>query len=259
MAFTDSQSAVNTDIHSEEGRGVSQNVSVDGTEPPQGVGKEEIIYTSRFSAREEQVRNETWNVLVEEYFQPLIGSDKVVVDLGAGDGLFITKIKARTRYAVDLSPHVNKLKSHGVSVLQVPGTAFAEKLSEKADVVFMSNFLEHMPDKMVLLKVLEECKRALKPGGKVVILQPNIRYAGAQYWDYIDHHIALTEHSLREALEICGFKIEKIIPQFLPYTAKSSVGLISSLLPTRTLVSTYLKMPFLWRFFGAQTLAVARA
>lgn len=244
MAFSDSQSAVNTDINSE---------------PAQGVGKEEIIYTSRFSAREEQVRNETWNVLVEEYFQPLIGRDKVVVDLGAGDGLFITKINARTRYAVDLSPHVNKLKSHGVSVLQVPGTAFAEKLSEKADIVFMSNFLEHMPDKMVLLKVLEECKRALKPGGRVVILQPNIRYAGPQYWDYIDHHIALTEHSLREALEICGFKIQKIIPQFLPYTAKSSVGLISSLLPTRTLVSTYLKVPLLWRFFGAQTLAVASA
>ena len=80
----------------------------------------------------------------------------------------------------------------------------------------MSNFLEHMPDKMVLLAVLEECKRALKPGGRVVILQPNIRYAGPQYWDYIDHHIALTEHSLKEALEICGFKIQKIVPQFCP-------------------------------------------
>ena len=129
MSFSDSQSAVNTDLHSTP----SQPPVLDG-EPAQGVGKEEIIYTSRFSAREEQVRNETWNVLVDEYFQPLIGDDKVIVDLGAGDGLFITKIRARKRYAVDLSPHVNKLKEQGVSVLQVP-VQLSLKSSQKKQIL----------------------------------------------------------------------------------------------------------------------------
>jgi SAM-dependent methyltransferase len=244
---------------SAENTATNSNIEATNGVPAQGVGKEEIIYTSRFSAKEEEVRNTTWNVLVRDFFQPLIGSDKVIVDLGAGDGLFITKIQGKRRIAVDLSPHVNKLTKEGIQVLQVPGTSFANQLPEQADVVFMSNFLEHMPTKMVLLQVLEECKRALKPGGKAIILQPNVRYAKAQYWDYIDHHIALTEHSLKEALEISGFTVEKLIPQFLPYTAKSSVGAISGLLPTDVLVRTYLKLPILWKVFGAQTLAVGRA
>jgi SAM-dependent methyltransferase len=135
----------------------------------------------------------------------------------------------------------------------------AGSISEKADLIFMSNFLEHMPDKATLLNILAECKRCLKPGGKVMILQPNIRFVGVSYWDYIDHHIALTEHSLKEALEISGFKIDKLIPQFLPYTAKSGVGKISSLLPTKLVVSIYLKFPLLWKLFGAQTFVVAHS
>lgn len=57
-----------------------------------------------------------------------------------------------------------------------------------------------------------------------MILQPNIRYVGPAYWDYIDYHIALTEHSLVEALEVTGYRIERLIPRFLPYTAKSNLG-----------------------------------
>src|SRR5690606_15766959 len=116
------------------------------------------------------------------------------------------------------------LAQKGVEVLQVPATEFADRLGEKADLIFMSNFLEHLPDKRVLLDVLDECRRALRPGGTILILQPNIRYVGPAYWDYIDHHIALTEHSLREALEVSGFEVVKIIPRFLPYTAKSALG-----------------------------------
>ena len=33
----------------------------------------------------------------------------------------------------------------------------------------MSNFLEHLPDKRVLLEVLEECRQALRPGGTLMI------------------------------------------------------------------------------------------
>ncbi len=223
----------------------------------EGIGREEEIYTSRFSTDQDKAREDTWDVLVTDYFQKLITQDQVVCDLGAGDGLFITKIKCKKRYAVDLSPHVKKLEEKGITVLLVPGTNFSSALPELVDVIFMSNFLEHMPDKSTLLKVLDDCLRALKPGGRVIILQPNIRYVGPAYWDYIDHHVALTEHSLREALEISGFTITKMVPQFLPYTAKSTIGVISSMLPTKSLVRAYLNMPFVWKFFGAQTLVIA--
>jgi len=106
--------------------------------------------------------------------------------------------------------------------------------------------------------VVDECYRGLKVGGKVIILQPNIRYVGPAYWDYIDHHIALTEFSLVEALEVAGFEVSKLIPRFLPYTAKSLVGRIVQGGRYASLVRFYLKMPLLWRFFGQQTLVIAK-
>lgn len=121
----------------------------------------------------------------------------------------------------------------------------------------MSNFLEHLPDKRTLLSVLEECANALNPGGKVIILQPNIRYVGVKYWDYIDHHIALTEQSLIEALEVSGFTVRELIPNFFFYTAKSRVGKISNMFSTKFIVSSYLKVSLLWKIFGAQTFVLA--
>ena len=90
-----------------------------------------------------------------------------------------------------------------------------------------------------------------------MILQPNIRFVGRAYWDYIDHHIALTHHSLREALQVTGFEVVKEIPRFLPYTAKSMLGRLVAKLDPETLMKWYLSMPFLWRIFGQQTLLVA--
>lgn len=223
----------------------------------QGVGCENDIYSRRFSSKELKVRNETWDVLVSNFFQKLIPENSSVLDLGAGDGLFITRIKAASKIAVDLSPHVLDLRSHGIEVIQAPATEFSKKLTKPVDLIFMSNFLEHLPDKRTLINVFEECNRALTEGGSLMILQPNIRYVGVKYWDYIDHHIALTEHSLAEALEVTGFKVKKIIPQFLPYTSKSGVGAISSMFSTKTLVSLYLKLPFLWKILGAQTFVEA--
>jgi SAM-dependent methyltransferase len=224
----------------------------------EGVGLEPEIYARRFSAAEEATREAIWMVLCAEFLQEYVAADDVVVDLGAGDGHFSRNIKARRRIAVDLSEHVRGLSRYGVETLVAPGTRFADLLDEKADVVFMSNFLEHLPNKRVLLDVFEECRRALKPGGKLVILQPNIRYVGPAYWDYIDHHIALTEFSLVEGLEVCGFQVERLIPRFLPYTARSKLGRAVRGGRAAWLTRAYLRLPLFWRWFGRQTFVAAR-
>lgn len=226
-------------------------------EDGQGVGLENEIYTSRFSEEQEETRKTVWEILCAEFFQQFISPTDVVVDIGAGDGLFAKNIKAKQVIAVDLSPHVQELTKHGIEVLQLPADRFADKLSTKADVVFMSNFLEHLPDKRVMLRVFEECHRVLKPGGSVIILQPNIRLVGAAYWDYVDHHNPLTEHSLIEGLEVCGFNIVKVIPRFLPYTAKSKLGKAAGGKNTALFTRLYLRFPILWRLFGKQSLVVA--
>lgn len=222
----------------------------------EGMSVERELYGQRFSAEEERVRQEGWRVLCERFFQPLVDPASVLVDLGAGDGHFIRHMRARVRVAVDLSDHVKVCGQYGAQVIQAPGTSFAHLLPERADVIFMSNFLEHMPTRHVVLAVLAECWRALKPGGRVIILQPNARHAGAAYWDYIDHHIALTEHSLAEAVTLSGFRLLQTIPQFLPFTAKSTLGVVARLSPAFAM-RAYLAFPAAWKLLGAQCLVVA--
>ena len=110
-----------------------------------------------------------------------------------------------------------------------------------------------------MIEVFGACHQALKPGGQVLILQPNIRYVGVSYWDFIDHHVALTEHSLAEGLATTDFEVETMIPRFFPYTVKSWLGRMVKGKREGLLVSLYLKMPFFWRFLGKQTFVQARA
>jgi hypothetical protein len=115
----------------------------------------------------------------------------------------------------------------------------------------MSNYLEHLANRNEVVEQLRVCRDLLAPGGRVVVLQPNVRYAGAAYWDFIDHHVALTERSLVEAGEQAGLRTVHLIPRFLPFTTKGK-------LPAHArLVRLYLGFPLVWRLLGGQTLYVA--
>ena len=63
----------------------------------------------------------------------------------------------------------------------------------------------------------------LRPGGRLLILQPNIRYAYREYWDFLDHHVALSHVSMVEALALTGFTPTEVRPRFLPFTTKSAL------------------------------------
>ena len=116
------------------------------------------------------------------------------------------------------------------------------------DLAFFSNYLEHLASTEAVLQQLRVTFALLKPGGRVLILQPNIRLIGGSYWDFIDHQTALTEKSLAEAATMAGFRTKKVITRFMPYTTKSR-------LPQHPmLVRAYLSFPPLWWLMGKQTL-----
>jgi SAM-dependent methyltransferase len=117
--------------------------------------------------------------------------------------------------------------------------------------VFTSNFFEHMPSKDELMATLREARRLLRPGGRIIILQPNIRYSYREYWDFLDHHIALSHESMTEALELAGFAVTECRPRFMPFSTKS--GLPQSPL----LLSIYLRLPPLQWLLGKQMFLVA--
>jgi len=209
------------------------------------------IYEARFGANLEY-RRAVWSVLIRQFFQAFVQPTDAVLDLGSGYGEFINQIHCREKFAMDLNPDLPRRIGAGVKPLLQDCSAPWLLPAGCLDLVFTSNFFEHLPDKAALGRALDEARRCLKPGGLLIALGPNIRYLPGAYWDFWDHHLPLTEASLREALENRGYRIECCRGRFLPYTMANG--------PRYPLwcLMVYLKVPFLWRWFGKQFLVIAR-
>ncbi len=210
------------------------------------------IYSERFQATGLSKRDGVWKVLCASFFQPLVPEQSVLLDLACGYGEFINNMKAAQKIAVDLNPDAPKHLNPDVRYIYTPATDLSPIAPGSVDVAFTSNFLEHLRSKDECNTVFAQIKNVLKPGGRFIILGPNIRYAYAEYWDYYDHYLALSHVSLAEGLNIAGFEVERVIPRFLPYTMNNST-------PTNpSLVRAYLALPMAWPLFGKQFLVTAR-
>jgi ubiquinone/menaquinone biosynthesis C-methylase UbiE len=210
------------------------------------------LYKERFSPEEVERKNRLWRVLCAEFFQKFVAEESTVLDIGAGYCEFINNIRARRKYAVDLNQDTRTYANQDVEVFTSAATDLHFLPHDSVDIVFMSNLLEHMQSKEEVLQVLVEVHRVCKSGGRVLILQPNIRYVGGQYWDFFDHRIPLSDRSLAEALQIAGFEIVRIYPRFLPYTTKR--GLPKAAL----LVKLYLRVRPAWWILGKQAFVVGK-
>lgn len=211
------------------------------------------LYGERFSAAELANKRTLWEALCRGFFDRYVDPSATVLDLAAGSCEYINSCRAGRKIVVDLNPEVANYAIDAEVVL-APSDNMAPVPTDSVDVVFTSNFFEHLPDKRALLRTLEECKRVLRPGGRLLILMPNLRYVGQRYWDYFDHHLPLTHVSLVEALSLAGFETEEVIPKFLPYTVKDSPVKVRPLF-----VRSYLRVRPLWRIMGRQMFVAARA
>ncbi len=211
----------------------------------------EIEYRRRFESTV-PYRNAIWQRLINGFFGRFIPAQARVLDLGAGWGEFIRNIAAEHRYAMDLNPDMPNRVGSGVTPLLQDCSATWQLPDSSLDLVFTSNFFEHLPSKDALKRTLAQARRCLKPGGRLICLGPNIRFLNGAYWDFWDHYLPLTDRALAEGLELAGFEIERIEPRFLPYSMSQGF------LPPPAILSLYLRVPVLWRIFGKQFLVIAR-
>ena len=208
------------------------------------------LYAARFSEEDER-RTQLWEVLCRDFFQRWVPTDSVVIDVAAGHCEFINNISAARKIAVDLNPDVKVHAAPEVETHVTSSDDLAAIPDASVDRVFISNFFEHVT-REVILSTLEEVRRVLEPTGKLLILQPNVRYCAKDYWMFFDHITPIDDRALVEALGATGYSVETCIPRFLPYTTKSR-------LPSGpALVRLYLKLPLAWRVLGAQAFLVAR-
>jgi SAM-dependent methyltransferase len=205
------------------------------------------VYEQRFSHHDQVGKEAIWRVL-GAFLQRYIEPGARVVDIACDLGYFIRNVKAAERWATDIRNVGDALPAE-VRFVRASGLDLAEVMPNSYfDLAFFSNYLEHLSSTEAVLQQLRVTFKLLKPGGRVLILQPNIRLIGGSYWDFIDHQTALTERSLAEAAGMAGFTHKKIIARFLPYTTKSRMP------QHPLLVRAYLSFPPAWLLLGKQTL-----
>lgn len=196
-------------------------------------------------------RQKMWQTLCREYFQQYIPLASRVMEIGAGYCEFINNIQAAEKLAVDLNPDTIRYATPQVRVILSNTTDLSSIPDQYIDIAFASNFFEHL-ERADIVSTIRETRRVLRPGGKFIILQPNIRFSYRDYWMFFDHITPIDDRGLAEALEVNGFTVVKTIARFLPYSTKSRLP------KSIFLLKMYLRLPLVWKIIGKQSLLIAQ-
>jgi SAM-dependent methyltransferase len=215
------------------------------------------IYRRRFGDMV-AFRARMWRVLVSRFFQRFVAAGDAVLDLGCGYGEFINAIACARKYAMDLNAGAREHLEPSVTFIHGDCSTAWHVPAASLDVVFTSNFLEHLPTKSHVDSTLDHAFASLRPGGQMILMGPNIRFLAGRYWDFWDHFIPISHVSIVEALRNRGFEIQRAWPRFLPYTMAGRGRTSFSAAVVEACLRAYLSAPFLWRLFGRQFLVVAR-
>lgn len=207
------------------------------------------LYESRFDEREVSAKQVVW-AEITRFLQRYVDASKPVLDIACDRGHFIRSVRASERWATDIRDMRSSLPGD-VRFVQASGLELDGAVPDSYfGTIFMSNYLEHLDSSDRVIEQLSVARRLLGPGGRVIVLQPNIRLVGPRYWDFIDHRVALTERSLLEAADLAGLRTDVLVTRFLPYSTKGR-------LPSAgVLVRAYLAFPPAWWLLGKQSLYV---
>lgn len=204
------------------------------------------VYRERFSDVEK--RKVLWKILTEEFFQKYVSKNDIVLDVPCGYGEFINSVKCKKKFAVDINKDAKAYLNKDITFLLDNSTKMSLK-DKSIDKIFVSNFFEHLTHDDIE-KTIREFRRILRPGGQVMVLQPNIRFCSKDYWMFFDHITPVDDRALEEAFVALGFSLKKRVLKFLPFTTRSRY-------PAKALfVKIYLRVPLIWRILGKQTFLV---
>jgi SAM-dependent methyltransferase len=135
-----------------------------------------------------------------------------ILDIGCGTGetmSFVKNLLPNSEvWGIDPSPvGVAFTRGRGHKLVKI---AKAENLPFKNnifDVVLILDVLEHIKDEAGVLK---EIKRVLKPGGKVLITGPALKFIWSKHDTEQGHVTRFTRHQLKGLARKAGLKAEKI-------------------------------------------------
>jgi len=185
---------------------------------------------------------------IARYLQRWIDPGANLLELGAGYGEFSKSIQAAHKWALDQNPALIEHWGDEIAPLIQQALDPLPLASGTMDVVFASNFFEHFTlDEG--REILSEAWRVLRPGGRLIVVQPNFRLEPRRYFDDYTHKTIYTENGFQDFLKSQGWNIVHVEPRFTPFS-------MNSRLPTAEwLVRLYLASPV--RPLAGQFLVVA--
>ena len=185
---------------------------------------------------------------IGKYLETWIPTDGDVLELGAGWCDFSNAVTARSVTAMDIDATVARAARPGVTAVVGDCTDLSRFADGSFDSVVASNLLEHL-ERPATEALLSESRRVLRPGGRLLLIQPNFRLNPNEYFDDYTHVAIYTDRSIRDMLTASGWNVEHVAARFLPLTMKSKGSGLTFLVPW------YLRSPI--KPFAGQMLVVA--
>jgi hypothetical protein len=208
------------------------------------------LYEFRFRDVDQAARVAVWGE-VSPFIHEQLGRPQRVLDPAAGRGEFINAVPAEERWAVDQVAYAEGTYAAGVRAV-VSDIFEADLPPAHFEGVFVSNFLEHLTTQEAVATFLERMHATTAVGGRIAIMGPNFRFCQREYFDMADHTLIFTHRAIAEHLYAAGFEVERVEPQFLPYSFTGRLP------PSPRLTRLYLRTPAAWRLAGKQFLVIGR-
>lgn len=116
---------------------------------------------------------------------------EAILEVGCGDGKFLQQLKCTRAVGLECNPlAIAQAREKGLNVLDVTLREFAQEHEQEFDGVCAFQVLEHVPEPIEFLRMLEKC---LKPNGLMALAVPNafgiLRYIRPVPTDLPPHHL----------------------------------------------------------------------
>jgi SAM-dependent methyltransferase len=135
----------------------------------------------------------------------MIGDCREVLDVGFGGGGFIDAAPPDVVVrGVDADPEAVKSRPDVAVLGSAESLPFGD---DEFDAVHASHVIEHLEDPE---RLVAECARVLRPGGRLLVATPDIERYGFRFWVDHTHRRPFTVSSLSRLLEMFGFEVEAI-------------------------------------------------
>jgi SAM-dependent methyltransferase len=157
---------------------------------------------------------------IARYVRRDVPDARVAIELGPGYCDFINAFPAEQKVAFDLNPEMLAYAEEGVDLRIEDASHLGDLPPGSVDLVFASNFLEHLESNEVE-QLLSAARKVLSDRGRLVLLQPNHRRCAEHYFDDPTHKTIFDDRNICDWLKRSDLRARRIVPGLLPFSMKS--------------------------------------